>query len=68
MARITRRLLDAVLEKVPKVLTRADLEMLVFASIDRLGYEEWDAVCERYKAHPQHFRINSYRNSETFII
>lgn len=44
-----RRLLDAVLEKVPKVLTRADLEMLVFASIDRLGYEEWDTVCERYK-------------------
>lgn len=44
-----RRLLDAVLEKVPKVLTRADLEMLVFASIDRLGYEKWDAVCERYK-------------------
>lgn len=41
-----RLLLDAVLEKVPKVLTRDDLEMLVFAAIDRLDYEDWDAVCE----------------------
>jgi len=44
-----RRLLDRVLEKIPKVLTRDDLEMLVFAAIDRLDFEDWDAVCERYQ-------------------
>jgi ParB family transcriptional regulator, chromosome partitioning protein len=43
-----QRLLDAVLERIPKVLTRADYELLVIATIDRLQYEDWDAICERY--------------------
>jgi ParB family transcriptional regulator, chromosome partitioning protein len=44
-----RRLLDGVLAKVPKSLSRADHEMLLFAIIDRLDYEDWDAITERYK-------------------
>jgi ParB family transcriptional regulator, chromosome partitioning protein len=44
-----RRLLDAVLAKLPKTLSRADHEMLLFAAIDRLDYEDWDAITERYK-------------------
>ncbi|MGA8597061.1 MAG: hypothetical protein WB676_20300 [Bryobacteraceae bacterium] len=44
-----RRLLDGVLAKVPKTLARADYEMLLFAAIDRLDYEDWDALTERYK-------------------
>lgn len=44
-----RRLLDAVLQHVPKTLTRADYEMLVFGAIERFDYEDWDAVIERYK-------------------
>ncbi len=43
-----RRLLDAVLDRIPKTLTRDDYETLVFATIERLQYEDWDAVCERY--------------------
>ncbi len=43
-----RRLLDAVLQNVPKILTRADYEMLVFSAIDGLDYEDWDAIIERY--------------------
>jgi ParB family transcriptional regulator, chromosome partitioning protein len=43
-----RRLLDAVLEHIPKTLTRADYELLVVATIDRLQYEDWDAICDRY--------------------
>ena len=43
-----RRLLDAVLEHIPKTLTRADYELLVVATIDRLQYEDWEAVCDRY--------------------
>ena len=43
-----RRLLDAVLEHIPKTLTRADYELLVIATIDRLQYEDWEAVCDRY--------------------
>jgi ParB family chromosome partitioning protein len=43
-----RRLLDAVLDAVPKSLTRDDYEMLVVAAIDRLEYEVFDAACERY--------------------
>jgi ParB family transcriptional regulator, chromosome partitioning protein len=44
-----RRLLDAVLEKVPKTLTRDDYAMLLFGAIDRLEYEDWEAITERYK-------------------
>jgi ParB family transcriptional regulator, chromosome partitioning protein len=43
-----RRLLDAVLNAVPKSLTRDDYEMLVVAAIERLDYEAFDAACERY--------------------
>jgi len=43
-----RRLLDAVLDRMPKALTRADYETLAMATIERLQYEDWDAVCERY--------------------
>jgi len=43
-----RRLLDAVLEHIPKTLTRADYELLVVATVDRLQYEDWEAVCDRY--------------------
>jgi ParB family chromosome partitioning protein len=43
-----RRLFDAVLDRIPKTLTRDDYETLVFATIERLQYEDWDAVCERY--------------------
>jgi len=43
-----RRLLDAVLEHIPKTLARADYELLVVATIDRLQYEDWEAVCDRY--------------------
>lgn len=44
-----RRLLDGVLAKLPKTLSRADHEMLLFAAIDRLDYQDWDAISERYK-------------------
>ncbi|MBV8810997.1 MAG: hypothetical protein JO033_20195 [Acidobacteriaceae bacterium] len=44
-----RRLLDAVLECVPKKLGRADYEMLVTAAISRLDYEDLEAACGRYK-------------------
>jgi ParB family chromosome partitioning protein len=43
-----RRLLDAVLDRIPKALIRADYETLVLAAIERLQYEDWDAICERY--------------------
>jgi ParB family chromosome partitioning protein len=43
-----RHLLDAVLERIPKTLTRADYELLVIATIERLQYEDWDAICDRY--------------------
>lgn len=43
-----RRLLDAVLERIPKKLTRADYETLVLATMDRFQYEDWDAICDRY--------------------
>jgi hypothetical protein len=43
------RLLDAVLDALPKSLARDDYEMLVVAAIERLEYEALDAACERYK-------------------
>lgn len=43
------RLLDNVLACIPAKLAREDFEMLVLAAIDRLEYEEWDAMTERYK-------------------
>lgn len=43
-----RRLFDAVLDRIPNTLTRDDYETLVLATIERLQYEDWDAVCERY--------------------
>lgn len=46
--RENRRLFDAVLDRIPKTLTRDDYETLVLATIERLQYEDWDAVCERY--------------------
>jgi ParB family transcriptional regulator, chromosome partitioning protein len=42
------RLLDSVLKKTPATLTRDDLQMLVFAAIERLEYEEWEAMTERH--------------------
>lgn len=44
-----QRLLNAVLDCIPKKLTRADYETLVFATIDRLQYEDWDVISDRYK-------------------
>jgi hypothetical protein len=43
-----RRLLDAVLDCIPKALTRADYETLALAAIERLQYEDWEAVCDYY--------------------
>jgi ParB family transcriptional regulator, chromosome partitioning protein len=43
-----RRLLDAVLDCIPKALTRADYETLALAAIERLQYEDWEAVCGYY--------------------
>ncbi len=43
------RMLDAVLDALPKALTRDDYEMLVVAAIERLEYEAFDAACERHK-------------------
>ena len=40
--------MNAVLDCIPKTLTRADYETLVFATIDRLQYEDWDAICDWY--------------------
>lgn len=45
-----RLLLGAVLDSIPKALTRDDYEALVFATIDRLQYDDWDTICE----HLQH--------------
>jgi len=45
----TRSLLDEVLNRIPKVLARADYEMLLFAVIERLNYEDWEALTERYQ-------------------
>ena len=44
-----RSLLDEVLTRIPKVLARADYEMLLFAVIERLDYEDWEAIIERYQ-------------------
>jgi len=38
-----------VLDCILRTLTRADYETLVFATIDRLEYEDWDAICDRYR-------------------
>jgi hypothetical protein len=43
-----RRLLDTVLGQIPAALTRDDYQMLVFAAIDRLEYEDWEAITERH--------------------
>jgi ParB family chromosome partitioning protein len=51
-----RRLFDAVLDRLPKTLTRDDYETLVVATIERLRYEEWDAVCERYNMNTDEVR------------
>lgn len=51
-----RRLFDAVLDRIPKTLTRDDYETLVFATIERLQYEDWDAVCERYNINTDEMR------------
>ena len=44
-----RRLLDMVLDNLPTTLTRDDYQMLVFAAIDRLEYEDWEVITERYR-------------------
>jgi ParB family chromosome partitioning protein len=44
-----RLLLDSVLKEVPATLTRDDFQMLAFAAIERLEYEEWEAMVERYE-------------------
>jgi ParB family chromosome partitioning protein len=44
-----RLLLDSVLKKVPATLTREDYQMLVFAAIERLEYEEWESMIERHQ-------------------
>jgi hypothetical protein len=51
-----RRLLDAVLDRIPKTLTRDDYETLVFATIDRLQHEDWDAICEHYHINTDEMR------------
>jgi len=51
-----RRLLDAVLERVPRTLTRDDYEMLAFAAIDRLEYEDWEVITKRYKIDADEYR------------
>ncbi len=43
-----RRLLDSVLERIPTTLSRDDYQMLVFAAIDHMEYEDWEAMIERY--------------------
>jgi ParB family transcriptional regulator, chromosome partitioning protein len=42
------RLFDSVLERIPATLTRDDFEMLVITAIDRLEYEDWEAMSERH--------------------
>jgi hypothetical protein len=44
-----RRLLDSALRNVPATLTRDDVQMLVFAAIERLEYEEWEAMIEQHE-------------------
>lgn len=51
-----RRLFDAVLDRIPKTLTRDDYETLVLATMERLQYEDWDAVCERYNINTDEMR------------
>ena len=41
--------MNAVLDCIARTLTRADYETLVFATMDRLEYEDWDAICDRYR-------------------
>ncbi|HKD04877.1 MAG TPA: ParB/RepB/Spo0J family partition protein [Bryobacteraceae bacterium] len=43
-----RQLLDSVLTRIPPTLTRDDYQMLVFAAIERLEYEDWAALAERH--------------------
>ena len=38
-----------VLDNLPTILTRDDYQMLVFAAIDRLEYEDWEVISERYQ-------------------
>ena len=42
------RLLDIVLDYVPASLSRQDCQMLVLAAIDRLDYEDWEAIMQRH--------------------
>ncbi len=44
-----RKLLDSVLIRIPKVLKRANYETLLFALIERLESDDWEAIAERYK-------------------
>lgn len=55
-------MLDSTLEHIPNVLTRADYEMLVLAAIDRLEYEDFDALCERYNIDTDEVRRTGCRN------
>jgi hypothetical protein len=43
-----RRLLESTIKQVPKSLCRADYEMLLFAAINRLDYDDLDAERDRY--------------------
>ena len=51
-----RQLLDSVLGQIPKVLKRADFETLLFAVIERLESDDWEAIAERYKIDTDDFQ------------
>ncbi len=42
------RLLDIVLDYVPASLGRQDYQMLVLAGIERLDFEDWEAMMQRH--------------------
>ena len=44
-----RELLEAVLSKVPAVLSRADHEMMIAAWMSSLDYEDFERMCERHQ-------------------
>lgn len=51
-----RQLLDSVLGQIPKVLKRADYETLLFAVIERLQSDDWEAIAERYQIDTDDFQ------------
>ena len=51
-----RQLLDSVLGQIPEVLKRADFETLLFAVVERLESDDWEAIAERYKIDTDDFQ------------